>query len=223
MASPKLPDRAFGAFLFDMDGTILSSIASAERIWSAWARRHGIDVASFLPTIHGVRAVETIRRLALPGVEPEREAEALTLAEMEDVEGIEAIAGAAAFLSSLPESRWAIVTSAPRLLALRRIEAAGLPLPAVLVTADDVANGKPAPDCFLLAAERLGVAARDCLVFEDAPAGIRAAEAAGATVMVVTASHARPVETGHRSIDGYEALVALSAEDGLTIRLRHQA
>jgi sugar-phosphatase len=220
MNSPKLPDRAFGAFLFDMDGTILTSIASAERVWSTWARRHGIDVASFLPTIHGVRAVETIRRLALPGVDPEREAEALTLAEIEDVGGIEAIAGAAAFLSSLPEQRWAIVTSAPRVLALRRIEAAGLPLPQILVTADDVTHGKPAPDCFLLAAGRLGVAAQDCLVFEDAPAGIRAAEAAGATVMVVTASHAHAVETSHPSIDGYDALVALSSEDGLTIRLR---
>ncbi len=222
MGTPKLADRAFGAFLFDMDGTILSSIASAERVWSAWARRHGIDVASFLPTIHGVRAVETIRRLALPGVEPEQEAEALTRAEMDDVDGIEAIAGAAAFLASLPAERWAIVTSAPRMLALRRIEAAGLPLPPVLITADDVTNGKPAPDCFLLAAERLGVEPRNCLVFEDAAAGIRAAEAAGAMVMVVTASHAHSFETGHPSIIGYEALTALTAEDGLTIRLRHE-
>lgn len=204
----------FGALLFDMDGTLLSSIAAAERVWTAWAQRHGIDLASFLPTIHGVRAVETIARLRLPGVDPQAEAEALTLAEIDDVEGIDAIAGAAAFLSSLPLDRWAIVTSAPRALALRRIAAAGLPVPPVLVTADDVRHGKPAPDGFLLAAARLGQRAQDCLVFEDAPAGIAAAEAAGASVIIVTATHKHPLESGHPRISGYGGLVARVSEDG---------
>jgi mannitol-1-/sugar-/sorbitol-6-phosphatase len=94
-------DRTFDAFLFDMDGTILNSIASAERVWSAWAERHGLDVASFLPTIHGVRAIETITALRLPGVDAKAEVHALLLAEIEDVEGIEAIEGAKAFLASL--------------------------------------------------------------------------------------------------------------------------
>jgi sugar-phosphatase len=200
------PNRGFAAFLFDMDGTILSSIAAAERVWTAWAERHGLDVQAFLPTIHGVRAVETIRNLALPGVDAEAEADALTLAEIADVAGIDAIAGAAAFLGALPADRWAIVTSAPRALALRRIEAAGLPMPAVLVTADDVANGKPAPDCYLLAAERLGRPIAECLVFEDAPAGIAAAEAAGAQVIVVTATHHDPLDTLHPCIAGYAGL-----------------
>lgn len=80
-----LPTRRFGGFLFDMDGTILSSIASAERAWTAWATRQGLDVAAFLPTIHGVQSVETIRRLNLPGVDPVAEAHALTEAEMLDV------------------------------------------------------------------------------------------------------------------------------------------
>src|SRR3954466_2032935 len=110
-----------------MDGTLLSSIAAAERVWARWAERHGLDLAAFLPTIHGVRSVETVRRLGLPGVDPEAEAAAITREEMDDVDGIEAVAGVRAFLATLPAGRWAVVTSAPRALARRRIEAAGLP------------------------------------------------------------------------------------------------
>ncbi|GLS36148.1 glycerol-3-phosphatase [Mesorhizobium tianshanense] len=198
--------KKFAAFLFDMDGTVVNSIAAAERVWADWAHRQGLDVAAFLPTIHGVRAIETIAGLALPGVDPMREADALLQAEAADVDGILPIAGAAAFLASLPPERWAIVTSAPRELALLRIAAAGIPLPAILVAAEDVSRGKPAPDCFRLAAERLGVDARDCLVFEDAPAGISAAEAAGAAVVVISATHRHPLQTPHAAIAGYDAI-----------------
>jgi mannitol-1-/sugar-/sorbitol-6-phosphatase len=208
MSKGTLSNRAFGALLFDMDGTIISSVAAAERVWAAWAERQGLDVAAFLPKIHGVRGIEVIRQLELPGVDPEAEVETLLLAEMEDVGGIEAIEGAAAFLASLPPDRWAIVTSSPRKLALRRLEAAGLPPPAVMVTGEDVKNGKPAPDCFLLAAKRLGQRIEDCLVFEDAPAGVQAAEAAGAAVVVVTALHKRPLDTDHPTITGYGELTA---------------
>ncbi|MFC3642560.1 HAD-IA family hydrolase [Aquibium oceanicum] len=197
------PDESFGAFLFDMDGTILNSIAAAERVWSIWATRHGIDVAAFLPTIHGKRAIETIGQLNLPDIDLVAEAEALAQAEIDDVEGVVSIAGAAAFLAALPADRWAIVTSAPRRLALRRLQAAGLPVPPLMITGEDVSRGKPAPDCFLLAAERLGQAVGDCLVFEDAPAGIQAAEAAGARVVVVTATHMHRLETSHPMIAGY--------------------
>ena len=197
-------DRGFQAFLFDMDGTILSSIAAAERIWSAWAIRHGLEPRTFLPTIHGVRAVDTIAALGLPGVDPEREAEAITQAEVDDVEGLEPLPGAVEFIASLPPDRWAIVTSAPRRLALRRISAAGLPRPAILIAAEDVEDGKPAPDGFLLAAARLGVSCEDCLIFEDSPAGVAAAEAAGAHVVVVAPGHAfRPQ---YPTIDGYRRL-----------------
>jgi len=202
------PDRRFAAFLFDMDGTILTSIVVAERVWASWARRHGLDVEAFLPTIHGVRSVETVRRLGLPGVDPEAEAAEITRLEIEDVAGVEAIAGAAAFLAALPSDRWAIVTSAPRTLATRRLEAAGLPVPPVMITAEDVERGKPAPDCFLLAATCLGVPADQCLVFEDTPAGIAAAEAAGAAVMVITVTHAHPLETVHPAVRDYAALGA---------------
>ena len=218
LTRPDLPDRAFAAFLFDMDGTILSSIAAAERVWARWARRHGLDVAAFLPTIHGMRSVETVRRLGLPGVDPEAEAAAITREEMDDVAGIEPIAGIAAILAALPLARWAVVTSAPRELALRRIAAAGLPTPPLMIAAEDVAQGKPAPDCFVLAATRLGVAARDCLVFEDAPAGIAAAEAAGASVLVITDTHAHPLAPRHPSVRDYAALAA-RVDAGGAVRL----
>ncbi|WP_214475476.1 HAD-IA family hydrolase [Mesorhizobium sp. dw_380] len=206
--------RKFAAFLFDMDGTLINSIASAERVWSDWARRQGLDVAAFLPTIHGVRAIETIAGLALPGVDPAHEADLLLKAEAADLDGIVPIAGAVAFLNALPPERWAIVTSAPRELALLRMKAAGIPVPAVLVAAEDVSRGKPAPDCFRLGAERLGVDARDCLVFEDAPAGIRAAEAAGAPVMVISATHQHPLPTQHAAIAGYDAVGITVDEHG---------
>ena len=215
MTRTDLTDRPFAAFLFDMDGTILSSIAAAERVWARWARRHGLDVDAFLPTIHGMRSVETVRRLGLPGVDAQAEAAAITAEEMDDVEGIEQIAGIGAFLASLPVDRWAVVTSAPRALALRRIAAAGLPTPPLLIAAEDVTQGKPAPDCFVLAATRLGVAASDCLVFEDAPAGIAAAEAAGASVVVITATHAHPLATRHAPARDYVGLGARAGADGM--------
>jgi sugar-phosphatase len=213
-----LHDREFAAFLFDMDGTLLSSIAAAERVWARWAARHGLDVAAFLPTIHGMRSVETVRRLNLPGVDAAAEAAAITHEEMDDVEGIEPIAGIHEFLASLPDGRWAVVTSAPRELALRRIAAAGLPLPKLMIAAEDVTRGKPAPDCFELAAARLGVSARDCLVFEDAPAGIAAAEAAGASVVVVTLTHSHPLDTAHLAVRDYTAL-ANRVDAGGALRL----
>jgi sugar-phosphatase len=203
---PLFPDRDFAAFLFDMDGTVLSSIAAAERVWGRWARRHGLDVEAFLPTMHGKRAIDTIRRLNLPGVDPLAEADWITRAEIEDVGDVHAIDGAAGFLQALPPGRWTIVTSSPLPLARRRLEAAGLTAPERMVTAEDITRGKPAPDGFLLAAERLGVSPHECLVFEDAPAGIEAAEAAGAAVAVVTATHTHPAGTRHPAVRSFDGL-----------------
>jgi sugar-phosphatase len=198
----------YRAFLFDMDGTVLNSIAAAERIWATWALRHGVDVVSFLPTIHGVRAIDTINRLALPGVDAEAEAAFITEAEIEDVEGIIEVPGAANFLKSLPANQWAIVTSAPKPLALRRMAAAGIPEPLVMVTAEDVSAGKPDPAGYRLAAKRLGVEPADCLIFEDATVGILAAEAAGAGLIVVTATHDHPLQTPHATLVSYVSVVA---------------
>jgi sugar-phosphatase len=215
MTRTPLPDRPFSAFLFDMDGTILTSIKAAERVWGQWAASHGLDVAAFLPTIHGKRTEETIRALELPGVDAVREAAYITCAEIEDVAGVEAIRGVAGFLASLPRERWAIVTSAPRLLAEARIAAAGLPVPDVLVAAEDVGRGKPAPDPFLLGARKLGVEPGDCLVFEDTLAGLKSAAAAGMASIVVTATHAHPLETDVSAVPDYEALRVLRSADGL--------
>jgi mannitol-1-/sugar-/sorbitol-6-phosphatase len=212
--------RQIDAVLLDMDGTILNSIKAAERVWTVWAQRHGIDVDAFLPTIHGVQALETIRRLALDGVDPQSEAAAITQAEIDDVDGIEAIAGAAEFLAALPRRHWCVVTSAPRALALRRIEAAGLPAPPLLVAADDVEHGKPAPDCFQIAAARLGTTAERCLVIEDSAAGITSAERAGAALLVVTTTHHRPMDTNHSTIGDYRDLVVARTPDG-AISIRH--
>ena len=221
MRQTTLPARDYAAFLFDMDGTILTSIKAAERVWGRWAAGHGLDVAAFLPTIHGKRTEDTVRAQNLPGVDPLAEAARITAAEIEDVEGIEAIAGVAAFLASLPPSRWAIVTSAPRKLALARIAAAGLPLPQVLVAAEDVTRGKPAPDPFLLGADRLGVAPGDCLVFEDTLAGLRSAEAAGMDSVVVTVTHTHALETEAFGVVDYADLRAVTAANGM-LRLEHQ-
>lgn len=214
-------DRAFGAFLFDMDGTVLNSIAAAERIWSAWAVRHGVEVETFLPTIHGARAIDTITRLNLPGVDAEEQAAFITAAEINDVEGIVEIPGAAAFLNALPKDRWAMVTSAPRDLALRRMAAAGLPEPAVMITAEDVKAGKPDPAGYLLAAKKLGVEPADCLIFEDATVGIQAAEAAGAALMIITTTHQHPIETAHATLASYDAIGVRVDGDGFLYLMRN--
>ena len=210
-----LPDRAFAAFLFDMDGTILTSIRSAERVWTAWAARHKLDVETFLPTLHGKRTHDTIRQLGLPGVDPIAEAAWITAAEIEDVADIEAIEGAAAFLASLPVGRWGIVTSAPRALAHARLAAAGLPSENLLVAAEDVEHGKPAPDPFLLGARKLGVEPGDCLVFEDTQTGLKSAAAAGMESIVVTVTHTHPMETDVHSVLDYADLRAVRTAEGL--------
>ncbi len=214
MTRTTLPDQDFAAFLFDMDGTLLTSIKAAERVWGNWAASQGLDVAAFLPTIHGKRSEDTVRGLNLPGVDPVAEAARITQAEIEDVAGVEAIRGAAAFLASLPPQQWAIVTSAPRKLAEARIAAAGMPTPGVLVAAEDVERGKPAPDPFLLGARKLGVAPEACLVFEDTLAGLRSAAAAGMKSIVVTTTHAHPMQTEVPGVLDYEELRAVQSGDG---------
>ncbi len=214
MTKSLFDSRSFAAFLFDMDGTLLSSIEAAERVWTRWAAQFGIDAQTFLPHIHGRRAVDSVRRLDIPGVDAEKEAAAITRAEIEDVDGVHAISGAKKFLAALPKERWAIVTSAPRALAVRRLEAAGLAPPSVFIAAEDIPKGKPDPACYLLAADRLGYAAGDCLVFEDASAGIRAGEAAGAAVLVITATHQHPLDTQHPTSEDYEGLQAIAESNG---------
>ena len=213
-------DRPFSAFLFDMDGTIINSIPATERVWTRWALKHGLDVATFLPTMHGVRGIDTITRLGLPGVDPVAEAKEVERGEVEDVDGVVPISGAIAFLNALPAGRWGIVTSASLALARRRLAAAGIALPEVIVTAEDVTQGKPAPDGYRLGAARLGVEPADCLVFEDVPAGILAGESAGAHVVVMTATHHQPIETSHPRLKSYDGVSTQVDADGKLLLLQ---
>ena len=214
-------NRSFSGLLFDMDGTIINSFASTERAWGNWARANGIDPATFLPTMHGIRGVDLIGAMGRPDLDPRAESAKVLAAEMADVEGIVPITGAIDFLASLPPDRWAVVTSAPRDLAYRRLEAAGITPPKTMVIAEDVAVGKPDPACFRLGAERLGVDPRDCLVFEDAHAGVTAAERAGASVLVVTATHDLLDGTAHPTMASYEDLhLDLDGAERLTLHRR---
>ncbi|THK35888.1 HAD family hydrolase [Ensifer sp. MPMI2T] len=205
--------KRFAALLFDMDGTLLNSMAVVERVWGAWAVRNRVDREMLMKSVHGVRAADVIRTLGL-AVDAEHEARELAAAEIADVEGIVEIPGAIAFLNSLPPEKWAIVTSAPLELAVRRLAAAGIPTPRLMITGEDVSAGKPDPQGYLLAAGRLGVSAEDCLVFEDAPAGILAGRAAGAEVAVITGAHIAAADTPHLTLAHYADVEARLGDDG---------
>lgn len=177
------------ALLFDLDGVLIDSSACIRRNWGAWAAPHGIDVAEIMKVAHGVRSVETIRQVA-PHLDAEAEAARLTALEVADTEGVIVMPGAHALLASLPDGAWTIVTSGSADLAAARLRAVGLPVPAQIVTADDVTQGKPAPEPYLLGARRLGRTPAQCLVVEDAPAGIQAGRSAGIRVLGVASTHA---------------------------------
>jgi mannitol-1-/sugar-/sorbitol-6-phosphatase len=171
--------------LFDMDGTLLDSRAPMHRAYTEWANRYGLDPALVIREAQGRRTIDTLRALAPAGTDIEADTVALMQREYDDTDGIVEIPGAGELLRALPASRWAVVTSADRALALRRIAAAGLPAPQLLISAEDVARGKPAPDGFELAARRMEFDGSRSVVFEDAPAGIEAGVAAGAQVVAV--------------------------------------
>ncbi len=174
------------ALLFDMDGTLVDSSAAVHGMYRRWAARHGIELAALLRVQHGRRSVEIARHYAHLGFDVAAETAWMVEQERQDPNPVVEVAGAGALLRSLPPGQWAVVTSADRVLALQRLRAAGLPLPGVLVSADEVTRGKPDPEGFLAAAARLGVSAADCLVLEDAPAGLAAGQAAGAQVLALT-------------------------------------
>ena len=173
------------AVLFDMDGTLVDSTAAVVRIWHRWAARHGIDPDAILRVSHGRRAQEVMREFAPASLDIAVELDRLEEMERAETEGVIAVPGAAALLGSLPRERWAVVTSATRRLAEVRLALTGLPMPAAFVGAADVAEGKPNPEGYRLAAARLGVDPAACLVLEDAPAGLAAGRAAGARVVAL--------------------------------------
>lgn len=197
-----------------MDGTLLISHAVVERVWRRWADSHGLDADAILAVSHGRRMIDTMREVCPSGLSAEAEAARLDQEEREDTEGIVAVEGAADFLRSLPGDRWAIVTSADAILADIRLRAAGLTPPPVLVTAEDVTVGKPDPQGYREAARRLGFAPGNCVVFEDAPAGIAAGRAAGAHVIALATVLTPAFLEGSDWIADYRGLIATTTEEG---------
>ena len=184
-----MPTFTCSAILFDLDGVLVDSTRAVDREWRAWAKRKGVDGDAIMAIAHGVRTVEVIRHVA-PHLDAELEASLIESEEAEDKEGVVAMPGAIELVRSIPEGRWGVVTSGSRLLASTRMVYCGLPLPKVLITADDVTHGKPHPEPYLKGAEGLGFEPADCLVIEDAPAGIQSARAGGMKVIGIMSTYA---------------------------------
>jgi mannitol-1-/sugar-/sorbitol-6-phosphatase len=217
-----ISELACDALLFDLDGVLIDSSACIARNWQAWAEPHGIDVIQIMKVAHGVRSVETIRQVA-PHLDAEQEAAKLTALEVADTDGVIAMPGAHVLLRALPANAWTIVTSGNAALAEARLRAVGLPIPAAIVTADDVTEGKPAPEPYLLGAKRLGLAPERCLVVEDAPAGIQAGRGAGIRVLGISSTHARDklLENGATAVvDRLADLVVVNAAGGYPLVVR---
>jgi mannitol-1-/sugar-/sorbitol-6-phosphatase len=184
-----MPIFSCSALLFDLDGVLVDSTRAVDREWRLWAQRKGLDGDAIMAIAHGVRTVEVIQRVA-PHLDAEAEARQIEDEEAGDQDGVAVMPGAAALLRSIPLGRWGVVTSGSRPLASARLRFCGLPVPEVLVTSDDVTNGKPHPEPYLKGAARLAYKPADCLVIEDAPAGIRSARAGGFKVVGITSTYA---------------------------------
>jgi sugar-phosphatase len=206
--------------LFDMDGTLVDSTAAVHALWRRFAARHGLDLDTLLRLQHGRRTAETVALFAHLGLDQQAETALLAAEELSNVAGVVEVPGAGALLRALPRQSWAIVTSAERALALARLTAAGLPIPEVLVAAEDVAQGKPDPECYALGAARMGVAATDCVVFEDAPFGIAAAHAAGARVVALSTSLTETELAAEDSLPDYREVAAAFAGGRITLSIR---
>lgn len=167
---------------------LCDSTKQVDREWREWAARKGVDGDAVMAIAHGVRTVEVIRQVA-PQLNAAAEAAAIEDHEAHDQSGVVVMPGAAELVTSVPEGRWGVVTSGSRLLATNRLRHCGLPVPEVMVTSDDVVNGKPHPEPYLMGAERLGFRPEECLVIEDAPAGIQSARAGGMKVIAITSTY----------------------------------
>src|SRR5271166_983428 len=179
------------ALLFDLDGVLVDSTPAVVRVWTKWAVAHGFDPEEVVRRAHGRPSIATIREY-LPHADYEAENRKVEHGELNDLDGVVPLPGARELLEALPADRWTIVTSCTRALAQARLRAAGLPIPERFVTCDDVKNGKPNPEPYLTGAFFLGLPATDCVVVEDAPAGIRAGKAASARVIACRTTSSEP-------------------------------
>lgn len=209
----------YSGFLFDLDGTLVDSLPAVERAWSNWGARHGIAADEILDFIHGKQAITSLRHFMAGQSEAAIQAEFLALekTEAEDTDGVRALPGAKALLTQLNALQipWAIVTSGSVPVAHARHKAAGLPQPAVFITAEQVAKGKPEPDPYLLGAERLKLSPADCVVVEDAPAGVIAGLAAGCAVLAANAPDDTPrIDEVALRLTSLESLVVTKRSTG---------
>lgn len=204
------------AILFDMDGTLVDSNAVVDAMWTDFAVHHGLDVSAVLRHAHGTPSISTLRRF-LPQTE-DIDTWFATVArwESEHFGQVRAMAGASAVLAAVPAHRWAVVTSALADAARIRLASVALPVPPVLIGADDVQHGKPAPEGFLAAAAALGVDPRRCLVAEDSPAGIAAALAAGCSVVVMGDSDHHVTE-GLPRLKDWQGVKVLPTDGGVVV------
>ncbi|MER7801926.1 MULTISPECIES: HAD family hydrolase [Streptomyces] len=209
------------ALLFDNDGTLVSSLESVGRCWTRWAEEYGITAERFAGVeLHGRTAAEIAADL-LPADLVPRAVARIEQLEVEDVPngGVRLLPGTGDFLGALPADRWAVVTSATRRLAEARLDAVGV-LPKNLVAADDVTRGKPDPEPYLLGARILGVDPADCVVFEDAPAGLRAGRAAGMRTVALATTHAPAELDADLVVTDLSALSPLVTDAGIEIVVR---
>jgi sugar-phosphatase len=176
------------AILFDLDGVLLDSTSCIERHWQKWADKHGLDLKKVLQNAHGVRTIETIKIVA-PHLDAKNEAAEFTANEILDTEGVVAIPGAKELMEHLPTGKWAIVTSGGFELVQARLKKADLPMPKYIISADDVTQGKPSPQPYLMGANKLGIPVDQCVVVEDAPIGVRSGKAAGMCVIGIASTH----------------------------------
>jgi sugar-phosphatase len=201
------------AILFDMDGVLMDSTPSVERVWRTWAAMHGLDPEWVAGQAHGRRSIETIRAVA-PKMDAEKENIAVEQMEIDDKEGVTALPGAAELLAHLPPDRFAIVTSATRPLAVARLGYAGIPVPRHIITANDVLRGKPSPEPFLKGAALLGFDPSDCLVFEDSPAGVSSARSAGMRTIALQTTYPADQLQAANAIIGNLGDVKATLRDG---------
>jgi len=210
--------------LFDLDGVLIDSTPAVARVWSKWALAHGFDPEETVRKAHGRPSLATIKDLLPDAVDPIAENQVVLRGEIEDTEGVVPLPGVCDFLTALPPDRWALVTSCAKPLARVRLEAAGIPIPQRMITSDDVRHGKPDPEPYVKGAALLGLPPSECLVFEDAPAGIRAGKAAGARVVALpTSSSESELKSAGADwiLSGYGRVTLLAANGfpGLQLRL----
>lgn len=211
-------------FLFDLDGTLVDSLPVVERAWTQWAERHGISPQQVLDFIHGKQAITSLRHFMPNATEAELQHEFTLLeqVEAEDTDGVHALPGALALLERINALGipWAIVTSGSVPVANARRLAGGVPLPEVFITSERVKQGKPQPDAYLLGAQGLGLAPQDCVVVEDAPAGILSGLAAGCQVIAVNAPADSPkLDQVDLILSSLEQIKIAKSEQGAVIEL----